>query len=617
MRDACSCGARRVDRQIGLERSIAEYIDSLVGVFREVWRVLRPDGCVFINIGDSYSSQGGVGQPRAKNLCLIPERLALALQDAGWCIRSRIAWVKPAPMPESVQGSHCTKHRVTIAEYEAMFGVRATIRLREELAADCVLPVSEQGSEGEVSGQREGTCDNASLRAVAGSKGATAVVQRFTAGTEEQAQVRADLKRESHEKAPNSGVQAATSRPPKGKGPKTQTRPSTESDSSGNQRPLSEIGKGQGNGGAGTSEAARSNRSDSRAANPNGDSVARHPETGQIPLLLVQGKDQADAGPCDTAEQGRDAYGDECGASVLDLQFPQEQSDSDAFLVDCPGCDKCQDGWIAHLSAGRPTSAWEHVWLLTKNARYYYDAEAVREPLKRPGEFERKTPAVFGGAAKHNGYGTRKASGNPYVNDPGGRNLRNWWRINPDPSSETYCVACDLMYDRSPHGQVCVRCRGKLTAHYAAYPRALVERCIKAATPERGVCSLCLTPWVRVTSSEFQPTQSPKFPKGGNKGMDLSNGWGSTPRGNSIVRTLGWRPQCDCRNPKEPIYTASTCPALVLDPFSGTGTTLLVAESLGRRAVGTELSWEYCKYSQRRTAQRGLFARGRNDHAIL
>lgn len=108
----------------------------MVAVFREVWRVLRKDGTCWVNIGDSYtsgnsgqrvrdSSSGGLGGPhvrqtflqpsstanpgrpplsgaKPKDLCLIPERLAIALQDAGWYVRSRIAWCKRAPMPESV-----------------------------------------------------------------------------------------------------------------------------------------------------------------------------------------------------------------------------------------------------------------------------------------------------------------------------------------------------------------------------------------------------------------------------------------------------------------------------------------------------------------------------------
>jgi DNA modification methylase len=123
------CGARRVDAQIGLERTPEEYVARLVDVFREVNRVLRDDGTLWLNLGDSFagggnnrggnpsekspkqkSNRGGYGQiatpvpdsPKPKDLCGIPWRTAFALQESGWWLRSDIIWAKPNPMPESV-----------------------------------------------------------------------------------------------------------------------------------------------------------------------------------------------------------------------------------------------------------------------------------------------------------------------------------------------------------------------------------------------------------------------------------------------------------------------------------------------------------------------------------
>ena len=84
-----------VDGQIGLEESLDEYIEELVGVFREVRRVLRPDGSAWLNLGDSYD--GG------KNKMLVPHRVAIALQDDGWIVRNDATWAKPNPMPQSVK----------------------------------------------------------------------------------------------------------------------------------------------------------------------------------------------------------------------------------------------------------------------------------------------------------------------------------------------------------------------------------------------------------------------------------------------------------------------------------------------------------------------------------
>jgi DNA modification methylase len=140
-RQACRCGAQRIDSQIGLEATPAEFIAVLVDVFDEVRRVLRPEGTCWINMGDSYAgswgSQGreysgvglsalsarqvmasqrkasGTGSTRGtglkpKDLVMMPHRLAIALQDSGWWVRQDIVWSKPNPMPESVR-DRCTK----------------------------------------------------------------------------------------------------------------------------------------------------------------------------------------------------------------------------------------------------------------------------------------------------------------------------------------------------------------------------------------------------------------------------------------------------------------------------------------------------------------------------
>lgn len=111
--------------QLGLEPTPAAFVERMVGVFREVRRTLRDDGTLWLNIGDSYAGapggwQGSNGQRasrtftarikmekagdglKRKDLCGIPWRLAFALQDDGWYLRSDIIWHKPAPMPESV-----------------------------------------------------------------------------------------------------------------------------------------------------------------------------------------------------------------------------------------------------------------------------------------------------------------------------------------------------------------------------------------------------------------------------------------------------------------------------------------------------------------------------------
>lgn len=120
-----------VDGQIGLEETPAEYVAALVEVFREVKRVLRADGTVWLNLGDSYAANRGYqvtptkhksldfGRANAskipeglkpKDLIGIPWRVAFALQDDGWYLRSDIIWHKPNPMPESVTDRPTKSH---------------------------------------------------------------------------------------------------------------------------------------------------------------------------------------------------------------------------------------------------------------------------------------------------------------------------------------------------------------------------------------------------------------------------------------------------------------------------------------------------------------------------
>jgi site-specific DNA-methyltransferase (cytosine-N4-specific) len=128
------CGATWHDPQYGLEPTLEEYLDHLLGVFDQLKRVLHPEGTCWLNLGDTYSANhrttydtssglaAGRGLPQqrrahqlpGKNLIGVPWRAALALQANGWIIRQCIIWLKPNAMPESV------RDRPT-ANYEHLF----------------------------------------------------------------------------------------------------------------------------------------------------------------------------------------------------------------------------------------------------------------------------------------------------------------------------------------------------------------------------------------------------------------------------------------------------------------------------------------------------------------
>lgn len=136
------------DGQIGLEPTPDDFVEAMVSVFGEVWRVLRDDGVLWLNLGDSYATSGGQGEqgssdggtgrgprgprpPRAakpKDLIGIPWRVAFALQAAGWYLRDAVIWHKPAPMPGS-QRDRCT------SSYEFIFQLTKKPRYYFDLEA--------------------------------------------------------------------------------------------------------------------------------------------------------------------------------------------------------------------------------------------------------------------------------------------------------------------------------------------------------------------------------------------------------------------------------------------------------------------------------------------------
>jgi len=173
------CGAIRIDEQIGLELTPDAYIANLVEVFRECKRILRDDGTLWVNIGDSYAGNmsrasnngcAGFGTTREgifnrggdgikdKDLIGIPWMLAFALRADGWYLRQDIIWAKPNPMPESVK-DRCTKSHEYIfllsksARYyydnEAVKEPVSDVSMkRAEYGWDCDRPSTKNGSMG-------------------------------------------------------------------------------------------------------------------------------------------------------------------------------------------------------------------------------------------------------------------------------------------------------------------------------------------------------------------------------------------------------------------------------------------------------------------------------------
>ena len=212
----------------------------------------------------------------------------------------------------------------------------------------------------------------------------------------------------------------------------------------------------------------------------------------------------------------------------------------------------------------RPTSAHEKLYLLTKAARYFYDAEAVRVPVTGGAHRFKSTSSNQRGDAKP------RLQGKTFEEEQAnGANLHNVWSITTHSYSE---------------------------AHFATFPPKLVEPCILAGTSAKGCCAECGAPLVRVVDKELVgmernaarvKTGADPNSAGDNRAKD-----GHRRSGSYAVTTTGWQPTCGCG--------ADTKPCVVLDPFSGAGTVGLVADRLNRDAILLELSPKYAEMARER-----------------
>jgi DNA modification methylase len=226
----------------------------------------------------------------------------------------------------------------------------------------------------------------------------------------------------------------------------------------------------------------------------------------------------------------------------------------------------------------RCVSAHEHIFMLTKKPRYYFDGAAIAEPAVRAGDI---TGAQGG-----------------YISDiTGGHNKDGLKANGQKPIAATR--ACRNVWTIATHAFP--------SAHFATYPPELVERCIRAGTSERGCCAACGAPYVRNSERDVQPQacdarkydmDDPAFRTKRNMGARYQAQLDANP-----LRTTGWSASCKCDARIEhygPFLPAHPVPCTVLDPFAGSGTTLLVADRLQRHAIGIDLSTTYADMAKNR-----------------
>lgn len=252
---------------------------------------------------------------------------------------------------------------------------------------------------------------------------------------------------------------------------------------------------------------------------------------------------------------------------------------------------RCQEvGWIVRSEIiwhkpnpmpesckDRPTKAHEQVWMLTKQGKYFWDQEAVAQPqveyerARRLREKKQGHKAVYALQADgKTGQVSQSTSGvcknvqaRHELAEKGTRNIRTVWTIATESHPE---------------------------AHFATFSSKLVEIMVRAGSSPRA-CEICGAPWVRIVVKTFIPQEDVSLERGvrccpGQKPLDETDNRDGFPRGSNQTKTAGWCPSCVCDN-----KGIGRC--IVLDPFVGTGTTVLMSEKLGRIGIGLDLSAEY------------------------
>ena len=506
---------------IGLEPTLEEHIERLVAVFRQVRRVLRDDGTLWLNYGDAYATAGsrtqgrdgatfcgkttgkGEGKKRSpvpchsslkpKDLMMIPARVALALQSDGWWLRSEIIWHKPNPMPESVTDRPTSAH-------EKLFLLSKRPRYFYDAEAVRVASNGWNGDFGPRSGERRDGNGKGSSRdqaqPMANLRNVWQIpVHAFSDWTETYRLDRVSADELSDDKmhivsqdCPQHGGQA--DRVPKAF--------------------------------CGEHVAGETNR-----------------------ILRKHGRPfRARAGVLAPIDPPLDGW--------------SLEQNSDCFHL------SCSPAAIVHSNESH---------------------KKVRDPLTSPScsvSSQSSDHTEHNPMSRENGEPCDHKSESSILPDDSGAHLL---------AQTEHHSASKFSSDKPPCICEIYEIKTKKTSHFATFPPALVEPCIKAGTSQKGVCGACGAPWVRQVEKKFQRSGNDRGKI--NEPSSLKDGWEEVPRGINETKTLGWHPSCAC----SPNDTKS---AVVLDPFGGAGTVALVAQRLGRKSICIEISPEYARMAQAR-----------------
>jgi len=721
----CSrCGGWRGN--LGLESTPEAYVAHIVAIFREVWRVLRDDGTIFLNLGDSYTSGmfvhgyrrnviqpqnnwagtclesrktklGSTVQPRStsslkpKDLCGIPWRVAFALQADGWYLRSDVIFAKMNPMPEclspdthifvKVQGK---AKRITLGELSGLRdypliltpnGWRKIIHVWEvekeysvqfEAAKVCGVECSED-HRWPISHDRRRDAIHLTKTAEIRDTGYwDYLLWRGLDGLIETTVVELAGRQLDYDLGWLIGLYAAEGgcNAPRGFRCKITLHIDEDTIAERSRRILEEKFQARVSERKNQQHHYRYLRFSNRAFHYlvgqlvpgkvsskclNLDIILNAPRQfrqglwdgyiagdgscrqGHGSIVVSSSKDLRDSFALIGASLGivtskgrrkqEDArtgktyvayslwtpyatrrqlkQGSQCKQILCRnkriIKGPRRMIDLEVedglFLI--------EDGLVTHNSVkDRPTKAHEYLFLLAKQARYYYDADAVREPNTNGTRHRLASGPVQSSGDNPKNQIVGRWGGKKSYESLNGHNRRTVWMIPTQPYPG---------------------------AHFATFAPALVQPCVLAGTSAKGVCPVCGKGWTKVMINETYRDKSGTRPMNKTSLNVIRAGWRNVDSLPQVV-IAGWRPDCKCYGvdllpdpPKKgkktdeeheremaewreqaqrllPLYeTLPTVPATVLDPFCGSGTTGYVCRTLPqpRRFIGLDLSWPY------------------------